>query len=194
MIFRELPLGGAFVIEPERLEDERGFFARSWCEVEFARHGLEPALAQCNISWNRSRGTLRGLHFQAPPHAEAKLVRCTRGAAFDVLVDLRPDSASFGRWHGVVIDAGSRQAVYAPAGFAHGFETLADDTELFYQMTVAYDPASARGIRWDDPALDIAWPIADPILSPRDRAWPSLAEAGLMPRAATPAREHASCP
>ncbi len=175
MRFLETPLAGAFVIEPERRADDRGFFARSWCREEFAARGLDPALAQCNISYNRRRGTLRGLHYQAAPHGEAKLVRCTRGAVFDVIVDLRPGSPTRGRWHAIELGAENRRMVYAPDGFAHGFQALADDTELFYQMSVPYEPASARGIRFDDPTLAIAWPIADPLVSERDRALPALA-------------------
>jgi len=176
MSFKELALLGAFLIEPDRHEDERGFFARTFCAGEFAAHGLHPAVAQCNISYNRRRGTLRGLHWQAAPHAEAKLVRCTMGAAFDVIVDLRPESPTFRQWQAVELSAASRRMVYVPEGFAHGFQTLADDTELLYQMSTAYVPGAARGIRWDDPDLAIAWPPASRIISRRDRELPLAAQ------------------
>ncbi|HLI10680.1 MAG TPA: dTDP-4-dehydrorhamnose 3,5-epimerase [Alphaproteobacteria bacterium] len=191
MKFIATPLDGAFVIEPELREDERGFFARSWCRDEFAAHGIETALAQCNISFNRRRGTLRGLHFQLEPHGEAKLVRCTQGGAFDVIVDLRPGSNSFGRWFSAHLTAGNRRMVYAPAGFAHGFQALADETELFYQMSAPYHAASARGIRWNDPELGIPWPLRETIISPRDRTLPTLAELELLEKAGVGARSRA---
>jgi len=173
MIFRETGLAGAWLIEPERLEDERGFFARSWCAREFAERGLDPRLSQCSISRNRKAGTLRGLHYQRAPHAEAKLVRVTRGRAFDVIVDLRPASPTRHRWFGTELDAESAVMVYVPAGFAHGFQTLEDDTDLFYQISVPHHPPSAAGLRWDDPALAIAWPPArERIISERDLAYP----------------------
>jgi dTDP-4-dehydrorhamnose 3,5-epimerase len=168
------PLSGAFVVELERLADERGFFARSFCREEFARHGLEPAVAQCNVSFNRRRGTLRGLHYQAEPHAEAKLVRCTRGAVWDVAVDLRPGSPTLYRWHAVELSADNRRALYVPAGFAHGFQALADDSEVLYQMSESYRAELARGVRWNDPRLAIEWPVAQPIVSARDAALPLL--------------------
>lgn len=175
MKFVELALGGAFLIEPERHEDERGFFARTFCADEFAARQLNPVVAQCSVSYNRRRGTLRGLHYQAAPHGEDKLVRCTAGAVFDVIVDLRPGSPTFKRWLGVELGAADRQMLYIPAGFAHGFQTLADDTELLYQMSTPYVPAAARGIRWDDPDLGIAWPpVAKRVISPRDLALPAL--------------------
>jgi dTDP-4-dehydrorhamnose 3,5-epimerase len=172
--FLQTPLAGAFVVEVERLGDERGFFARSFCQEEFRKHGLRPAVAQCNVSWNRSRGTLRGLHFQAAPHPEAKVVRCTRGAIWDVAVDLRQDSATHLQWHAVELSAENRRALYVPEGFAHGFQTLADDTEVLYQMSDSYYPDLARGVRWDDPKLGITWPLPDPILSERDRSYAPL--------------------
>lgn len=175
MIFRETPLVGAYLIEPERLGDERGFFARCWCAEEFARHGLQSAFAQCSVSWNRRAGTLRGLHFQRAPHAETKLVRVTRGSVFDVIVDLRPASPTRYRWFGAELDAASGVMMYVPEGFAHGFQTLEDDTEVFYQISVPYHAASAAGLRWDDPALKIAWPRAGVrIISDRDLAFPLL--------------------
>jgi dTDP-4-dehydrorhamnose 3,5-epimerase len=172
--FHPTPLAGAFVVEPERIEDERGFFARSFCESEFRARGLNPAVAQCNLSWNRRKGTLRGLHFQATPHEEAKLVRCTRGAIWDVLVDLRDGSPTQLRWHAVELSADNRLGLYIPEGFAHGFQTLQDDSEVLYQMAESYHPDHARGVLWNDPRLAIAWPLADPILSERDRSYPPL--------------------
>jgi dTDP-4-dehydrorhamnose 3,5-epimerase len=168
------PLSGAFVIELERLEDERGFFARSFCQEEFRAHGLDPVVAQCNVSFNRKRGTLRGLHYQAEPHAEAKLVRCTRGAIWDVIVDLRESSSTARKWHSVELTAENRRALYVPKGFAHGFQTLADDSEVLYQISEFYHPESARGVRWDDRTLAIPWPIKEAVISPRDRAFPML--------------------
>lgn len=174
MTFRELPQAGAFVIDPDRVEDDRGFFARTWCAEEFASRGLNPRLAQCSVSYNRRAGTLRGMHFQADPHAEAKLVRCTRGGIYDVIIDLRPDSPTFRSWAGVELTADNRRLLYIPEGFAHGFQTLADDTEVFYQISVPYHTASARGVRWDDPAFGIRWPRPIAVISPRDAAYPLL--------------------
>lgn len=176
LIFSPTPLAGAYVVELEQIGDERGFFARSFCREEFEALGLDPRIAQSNISFNRRRGTLRGLHYQAAPYAEAKLVRCTQGAIWDVIVDLRPASASYKRWHGVELSAASRRALYVPEGFAQGFQTLADDSEVLYLMSQFYRPEAARGLRWDDPALGIAWPIADPHLSDRDRGLPLLGD------------------
>ena len=174
MKFSPTPLGGLFVVELERLEDERGFFARSFCESEFRANGLNPDIAQCNVSWNRRRGTLRGLHYQAKPHEEAKLVRCTRGAMWDVAVDLRPSSPTRYRWHAVELTEDNGRALYIPEGFGHGFQTLMDETEVLYQMSVPYHPDSALGVRWDDQRLAIAWPVPDPIVSDRDCALPNL--------------------
>ena len=168
----ELP--EAKLVELERIEDERGFFARSFCARDFQAEGLDPCVAQCNVSYNRRRGTLRGMHFQRAPYAEAKLVRCTRGGIYDVIVDLRPDSPSFRRWLAVELTDENRRALYVPPGFAHGFQTLADDCEVFYQMSEFYVPDAATGVRWNDPAFAIAWPIANPILSPRDAAYPDF--------------------
>jgi dTDP-4-dehydrorhamnose 3,5-epimerase len=174
MIFQETSLPGAFVIEPERFEDERGFFARTWCRREFAQRGLSVELAQCNTSFNTKKGTLRGMHFQVAPHAEIKLVRCTRGAIYDAIIDLRPDSPAYRRWFAVELTAENLRQLYIPAGFAHGFQTLADGSEVFYQMSEFYHPDSARGVRWDDPALGIIWPLPVSVISPRDRTYPLL--------------------
>jgi dTDP-4-dehydrorhamnose 3,5-epimerase len=170
--FAETPLAGAFVVEIEPLKDERGLFARSFCRKEFEAHGLDPAVAQCNVSHNVRRGTLRGLHYQAPPHEEAKLVRCTRGAIWDVIVDLREASKTRLQWFAAELSADNHRALYVPRGFAHGFQTLADDSEVFYQMSEFYRPDGARGIRWNDPSIGIRWPLAEPILSARDRDLP----------------------
>lgn len=158
MIFRELELKGAFIIEPQRVEDERGFFARTWCRSEFEQHGLDSNLVQCNISFNNRKGTLRGMHFQRAPYAEAKLVRCTAGTIYDVIIDLRPASATFKHWCGTELAARNQLALYVPEGFAHGFLTLKDDSEVFYQMSEFYQPSYASGVRWNDPAFNISWP------------------------------------
>lgn len=174
MKFTETPLKDAYLIQPELLEDERGFFARSWCEREFRTYGLEPRIVQCNISYNRGRGTLRGMHYQAPPFGEDKLVRCTRGAIHDVIIDLRHDSGSFGKHFGVALTAENRAMLYIPKGFAHGFLSLADDTEVFYQMSEFHSPEHARGIRWNDPAFGIEWPGEVRVLSGKDRSYPDF--------------------
>ncbi len=177
MIFTPLPLEGAYLIALERIGDERGHFARAWCAQAFAEHRLDAALSQCNISFNARRHTLRGLHWQAAPHPETKLVRCTRGAVWDVIVDLRPASATFRRWHAVELDERNQLALYIPHGFAHGFQTLEDESELFYHMSVPYHPECSRGARWDDPAFAISWPNGAPLLSPRDANHPAFAPA-----------------
>ncbi len=174
MIFSATPLAGAWVVDVERAEDERGFFARSWCAREFEEHRLNPHLVQCNISFNKRRGTLRGMHYQIEPHREVKLVRCTRGAIYDVIIDLRTDSATYKQHVAVVLDSDSRKMLYIPEGFAHGFQTLEDDTEVFYQMTAFYAPQHARGVRWDDPAFGICWPQAERTISGRDRGYPDF--------------------
>ena len=179
MIFKETELPGAYVIDLERREDERGFFARAWCEDEFAAHGLSTRVAQCNLSWNERQGTLRGMHFQRPPHAEVKLIRCTRGAIYDVIVDLRPESPAHGRWIGVELTAENRRLLYVPEGFAHGYQTLEDDTETYYQVSVPYAPGAEDGLRWDDPAIGIEWPETyERVISAKDRAWPNFDPAG----------------
>jgi dTDP-4-dehydrorhamnose 3,5-epimerase len=163
------------LIEPELKVDERGFFTRTWCKDEFAGHGIDAGWVQCNISFNRRRGTLRGLHYQAAPYGEAKLIRCTRGAIFDVIIDLRADSPQRGKWFGTELTAESRCSVYVPEGFAHGFQTLVDDTEVFYQMSQSYHPEAARGLRWDDATVNIRWPVCfERIISPADRNYPDF--------------------
>lgn len=168
MVFDELEVKGAFVIEPEKKEDERGFFARTWCQKEFVAHGLNPRLVQCNISYSKKKGTLRGLHYQAPPHEEAKLVRCTRGAIYDVILDLRRDSPTFKRWIALELIAESNRMVYVPEGFAHGFQSLEDDTEVFYQTSEFYHPESERGVRWNDPTFGVEWPLEVSVISEKD--------------------------
>lgn len=174
MKFEPAPLAGAFLVHPELLTDERGMFARSFCQHEFRSFGLEAVVAQCNVSFNLHRGTLRGLHFQAAPHEEAKLVRCTRGAIWDVIVDLREGSSTRYRCFAAELNAANHVAMYVPRGFAHGFQTLVDDTEVLYQMSEFYQPQLARGLRWNDPVLGIEWPIDPPTLSPRDQQHPLL--------------------
>jgi dTDP-4-dehydrorhamnose 3,5-epimerase len=171
MRFTETKLKGAFILEPELLEDERGFFARTWCRREFEAHGLNPCLVQCNISFNRHRGTLRGMHYQVEPHAEAKSVRCTMGAIYDVILDLRPDSATFKQWLAVELTAENRRLLFIPPGLAHGFQTLADNTEVFYQMSEFYHPECARGVRYDDPTFAIGWPLPVTIVSDQDMVY-----------------------
>jgi dTDP-4-dehydrorhamnose 3,5-epimerase len=179
MLFDPLPLAGAFRVRPQRLEDARGHFARTFCAREFADHGLNPGLVQCSASFNRARGTLRGLHWQAEPHAEDKLVRVTRGAVWDVLVDLRPGSSTYLRWHGEELDAENGNALYIPRGFAHGFVTLRDDSEVFYQMAQFFEPSSARGARYDDPTFGVNWPLPPAVISERDLSHPAFTpEAG----------------
>jgi dTDP-4-dehydrorhamnose 3,5-epimerase len=179
MIFRETPLAGAWLLEPERIEDERGFFARTWCRDEFAKHGLDPTVAQCSVSNNDRRGTLRGLHFQIAPHEEVKLVRVTHGAVWDVIVDLRPDSPTFKQHFSVVLSDEEGSQLYIPKGMAHGFQTLEDATEVFYQISEPYVPESVRGYRWDDPAFAIPWPEAVSVISERDRRLPLFSSRGL---------------
>jgi dTDP-4-dehydrorhamnose 3,5-epimerase len=171
MIFTETPLKGAYVIDPERLEDERGFFARTWCQREFEMHGLDTAVAQCSISFNKKMGTLRGMHYQIAPHAEQKLVRCTAGIIYDVIVDLRPDSRTFRQWFATELSVDNRRMLYIPEGFAHGFLTLTDNTEVYYQISEYHVPDSSRGVRWNDPAFAISWPEQPRIVSQRDSAY-----------------------
>ena len=174
MIFTETTLKGAVIVDPERHEDPRGFFARTWCERECAGHGLNTRIVQCSVSVNKKKGTLRGLHYQTAPHQEAKLVRCSRGSIYDVIVDLRPDSPTFKRHVTVVLSAENGRMLYVPEGCAHGFQTLEDDTEVSYQMSAFYAPECARGVRWDDPAFGIDWPPDDRIILDRDRSYPDF--------------------
>ena len=174
MIFTETPLEGAFLIDAERLEDARGFFARTWCARELARRGLVTRVAQCSTSFNKKKGTLRGMHYQVPPFAETKIVRCLRGSIYDVIVDLRPRSRTFMKHAGVVLTSENGRMLYVPAGFAHGFQTLEDDTEVFYQISEFYSPAHARGVRWDDPAFAIRWPDDERTMINRDRTYPDF--------------------
>jgi dTDP-4-dehydrorhamnose 3,5-epimerase len=175
VIFAPTKLAGAVVIDLERREDERGFFARSFCRREFEEHGLDPCVSQCNVSFNLRRGTLRGMHWQAAPHGEAKLVRVTQGAIWDVIIDLRPNSPSYAEWFGVELAAETRRALYIPDGFAHGFQTLVPNAEVFYQMSTSYVSDAQRGLRWNDPAFGITWPIDPPFMSERDAAYPDFA-------------------
>jgi len=181
MIFKETLLKGAFIIELEKLEDDRGFFARSFCKREFEAHGLDSQFVQCNISFNKKKGTLRGMHYQAAPYEEAKLVRCVRGSIYDVIIDLRPDSPTYCKWTGVELAAHCSQLtahsytmLYIPKGFAHGFLTLVDNTEVFYQMSEFYSPDHVRGFRWDDSAFGIEWPSGVQVISDRDRSYPDF--------------------
>jgi dTDP-4-dehydrorhamnose 3,5-epimerase len=174
MLFNKTSLKDAFLIEPEKLEDERGFFARSYCQREFEAYGLNPRVVQCNISYNEKKGTMRGMHFQVSPHEEAKLVRCTQGAIYDVIIDLRPGSLSYLKHYGVQLDFNNRLMLYIPEGFAHGFITLVDDTEVFYQMSEFYAPDTAKGFRWNDPLFEIKWPLEPAVISKRDQNYPDF--------------------
>lgn len=171
MLFTPTKLKDAYLVEPKKLEDERGFFARSWCEKEFRDRSLNPNLVQCNISFNKKKGTLRGMHLQIEPYAEAKLVRCTQGAIYDVIIDLRPDSETYLQWIGVELTPENHKALYVPEGFAHGFQTLANNTEVFYQMSQFYAPECARGYRWNDPSFNISWQDEITTISEKDRNW-----------------------
>lgn len=174
LIFTETRLKGAYLVSPERITDERGFFARSWCEKEFRALGLAPRIAQCSISYNSAKGTLRGMHYQVPPFQEDKLVRCTRGSIHDVIIDLRPGSETFGLHYAATLTAENRTMLYIPKGFAHGFQTLEDDTEIFYQMSEFYAPDSARGVRWNDPSFGLEWPEEVRVISGKDRSYPDF--------------------
>lgn len=174
MNFIPTSLDGACLVGPELISDERGFFARTYCQNTFMEHGLNLNLVQCNISYNKVRGTLRGMHYQKPPHPEAKLVRCTRGAIYDVIIDLRPQSSTFTKWFGTELTAENRIALYVPEGFAHGFLTLVDDTEVLYQMSEFYHSECASGVRWDDPAFAIEWGGEVAVISDRDALYPDF--------------------
>jgi dTDP-4-dehydrorhamnose 3,5-epimerase len=174
VIFSETPLKGVFIVDLERREDSRGFFARTWCEQEAAAHGLNTRVAQCNVSFTHRKGALRGMHFQLPPHQEARLVRCTMGSIQDTIIDLRADSPTFMQHWSAVLSTGNRRALYIPEGFAHGFQTLEDDTEVLYQMSAAYVPEASTGVRWNDAAFRIFWPLAVTDMSERDRSFPDF--------------------
>ncbi len=171
MIFEETALKGAFTIKLEQFEDKRGFFARAWCQKEFEKLGLESRIAQANLSFNLRKGTLRGMHYQVSPYEETKLVRCYRGAIYDVIVDLRPGSPTYRQWVGVELTVQNRWALFVPRGFAHGFQTLEDETEVFYQVSEFYTPGAERGARYNDPAFGIEWPLPVSIISDKDAAW-----------------------
>ena len=175
MKFTALDLPGTFLVDLEPITDNRGHFARTFCHDEFREHGLDPMVAQCNVSWNHRKGTLRGMHYQKPPHEEAKLVRCTMGAIRDVIIDLRRDSPTYLRWAGVELTAENRNALYIPRGLAHGFLTLADASEVFYQMSHVFEPEATAGVRWNDPAFRIEWPGEVNVISDRDREFPDFA-------------------
>jgi dTDP-4-dehydrorhamnose 3,5-epimerase len=172
MEFVETGLKGAYVVGLKKIKDERGYFARAWCREEFLQHALNPQMVQLNVGFSHQRGTVRGMHYQLAPHAEAKFVRCTRGAIFDVIVDLRKESPTFGKWHGAELTADNGLMLYAPEGFAHGYQTLQNDTEMYYMTSAPYAPASARGVRHDDPAFGIRWPLPVSVISAADREWP----------------------
>jgi dTDP-4-dehydrorhamnose 3,5-epimerase len=173
VIFEPMGLSGVFLITPELRTDERGAFARTYCADEFRANGLDPQIAQCSISFNPAAGTLRGMHYQVEPYAEVKLVRCTRGAIYDVVIDLRPESPTYCRWVGAELTADNRRALYVPKGLAHGFLTLAEDSEVFYQISVPYQPGAGAGVRWDDPTFGVTWPFAPRLMAERDATYPT---------------------
>lgn len=175
MNFTETELPGAYVIDLQKLEDRRGFFARAWCQKEFEEHGLTARIAQVNVSYNKKRGTLRGMHYQVSPFEETKLVRCTRGGIYDVIIDLRPGSPTFMQWTGVELTEDNHRMFFVPEGFAHGFQTLSDETEVTYQVSQFYAPGAERGIRFDDPAFAIDWPLEVQVISDKDQGWPDFA-------------------
>jgi dTDP-4-dehydrorhamnose 3,5-epimerase len=189
MIFTATPLLGAFVVEPERQEDHRGFFARVWCHREFEEHGLNGRVVQVNVGFTLRKGGLRGVHFQLRPKQEVKIVRCTMGALYDVIVDLRLGSPTYRQWIGVELTAQSRRMLYVPAGCAHGYQTLTDNTEMYYQTSEDYTPELARGVRYDDPAFGIAWPLPVTSISDTDRSWPDFRN-GPVPDAAAATTGH----
>jgi dTDP-4-dehydrorhamnose 3,5-epimerase len=176
--FEATSLEGVWLVHTERLTDERGFFSRTWCVEEFSQHGLNPHISQCSISFNQIAGTVRGMHYQASPHSEAKLVRCTSGCIFDVVVDLRPNSETYLKHLGLQLSASDRTALYIPEGMAHGFQTLLDASEIFYQISTPFHPESSRGVRWNDPQLQITWPLPITNISEKDRTFPDLVVAG----------------
>jgi dTDP-4-dehydrorhamnose 3,5-epimerase len=179
MRFTETELPGAFIIDAEPIADERGYFTRMWAASELERRGLDPHVAQCNLSWNRTKGTLRGLHFQRGPFAEVKTVQCMRGSFLDVIVDLRPASSTFCRWTAVELSAEVPRILYVPKGFAHGYLTLTDDVQAYYQVSTPFAPEHASGVPWDDPAFDIRWPFPPTTISAKDRSWPAFDRSGI---------------
>ena len=176
MIFIETKLKGAFIIDLERREDSRGFFARAFCQKEFAAHGLHPDFVQCNVSFNIRRGTLRGMHYQREPRSEAKLVRCTQGAILDVIIDIRPDSSTYRRWQEFELSSVNGHQLYIPKGFAHGFQTISNDVEVNYLISAPYKPEAAHGIRYNDPAFGISWPLSVTEISEKDLDWPDFSQ------------------
>jgi dTDP-4-dehydrorhamnose 3,5-epimerase len=180
--FTETPLAGAYLIDPELLEDERGLFARTFCAREFGEHDLQPVVAQANLSFNRRKGTLRGMHYQVAPAEEAKLVRCTSGAIFDVIIDMRPESPTYLSHFGAELSADNRRALYVPEMFAHGYQALADDTEVVYQVSEFYTPGSEQGLRHDDPAFGIEWPLPVSVISEKDGSWPPFRATSSAPQ------------
>ncbi len=176
MIFTPTPLHGSYLIDIGKIEDERGFFARAWCREEFENHGLRARFTQINVGLNTWKGTLRGMHYQVEPHAEVKVVRCTRGKVFDVIVDLRPGSPTYKRWFGAELSAENHRMIYIPEGFAHGYLTLTDQAEIYYLVSTPYAPDAARGVRYNDPAFGIAWPGAITTISEKDASWPDSIE------------------
>ena len=174
MEFTETILKGAFVVRLKKFEDERGFFARAWCQQEFLEHGLNPQMVQLNTGFSHRRGTVRGMHYQLAPHAEAKFIRCTRGAIYDVLLDLRAGSPTFRQWYGLELTPDNGSMLYLPEGVAHGYQTLQDDSEMYYFASAPFVPAAARGVRYDDPAFGISWPLPVSIMSAADQGWPAF--------------------
>lgn len=174
MIFTETKLKGAFMIEPEKLEDERGFFARTWDKKKFEEYGLNSKLSQCSISFNKKKGTLRGMHYQGTPYDEVKLIRCTKGKTFDVIIDLRPKSTTFKEWFGLELGEENYKMLYVPQGFAHGFQTLTDNTEVFYQISEYYMQNFSMGVRWNDPVFDIKWTLVPTVISKKDQSYPDF--------------------
>ncbi len=174
MKFQETKLAGAFIIELDKIKDNRGFFSRSFCMEEFDKHGLNTNVNQCNISFNKHAGTLRGMHYQVAPYDEAKLIRCTKGSVYDVIVDIRRDSTTYLDWISIGLNEINHKMIYVPEGFAHGFQTLEDDVELFYQMNEFYNAQSASGVRWNDPILKIEWPSTEPLVSEKDASYPDI--------------------
>jgi dTDP-4-dehydrorhamnose 3,5-epimerase len=174
MTFTETPLEGAWIIDIARIEDERGFFARTWSPDEFAARGLDSTLAQCNVAWNHRRGTIRGMHFQRAPMQEVKIVRCTRGAILDTIIDLRPGSPTFCQWISVELTEDNRRMLYIPFGCAHGYQTLVDGVETYYHVSAPYSPEHSSGVRWNDPRFGLRWPLEPTVISARDRDWPDF--------------------